>query len=75
LEFFCLDKNDQGNQIGSIRPSWCIFGKQNQNVETLLFKGKFSDWPNDHQEPKSNNDINKLPATQRVCFFFSVIFF
>jgi hypothetical protein len=74
LEFFCLDNNDQGNQIGLNRPTWCIFGKQNQNVETLLFKGKFFDWPNDHQELKSSTDINKLPATQRVCCLF-VFFF
>lgn len=53
-----------------IRPDWCIFGKQNQNVETLLFKGKFIDWPNDLQELKSNldtmNNANKLSAVQRV---------
>jgi len=71
--FFCfdLDKNEQINQSGTKRPIWCIFGKQNQNVETLLFKGKFPDWPNDLQELKSSNDttnnLNKLPATQRVC--------
>jgi hypothetical protein len=59
------------SQSDSKRPTWCIFGKQNQNVETLLFKGKFSDWPTDLQELKSSNDptntINKLPPTQRVC--------
>ena len=65
---FCLDNNNQDDQVGSIRPAWCIFGKQNQNVETLLFKGKFFDWPNDYQELKSSNEMSKLPATQRVCF-------
>jgi hypothetical protein len=71
LYFRSLDKNEQVNQSGSNRPLWCIFGKQSQNVETLLFKGKFPDWPNDLEELKSGNDttnnINKLPATQRVC--------
>ena len=36
-----LDYNEQTNQIITQRPTWCSLGKQNQNVETLLFKGKF----------------------------------
>ncbi|CAM4895290.1 unnamed protein product [Rotaria socialis] len=63
------DKNDQTSQSGIKRPTWCLFGKQNQNVETLLFKGKFHDWPSDFQEIKSINDtvtnVNKLLSTQR----------
>lgn len=66
-----LDKNEEVNQTGASRPTWCLFGKQNQNVETLLFKGKFYDWPNDFQEIKSINDtannINKPLSIQRVC--------
>ncbi|KPU77558.1 uncharacterized protein Dana_GF24919, isoform B [Drosophila ananassae] len=27
------------------RPEWCILGKITQNMETVLFKEKFSDWP------------------------------
>ena len=56
--------------MGFTRPDWCIFGKQNQNVETLLFKGKFVDWSSDLQELKSSldpmNNANKLSASQRV---------
>ncbi|CAF1347565.1 unnamed protein product [Rotaria magnacalcarata] len=63
------DKNDQTSQAGIKRPTWCLFGKQNQNVETLLFKGKFHDWPSDFQEIKSSNDtvnnVTKLLSTQR----------
>lgn len=27
------------------RPDWTIFGKINQNMETILFREKFGDWP------------------------------
>ena len=30
----------------SSRPKWTLFGRQSQNVETNLFKAKFTDWPN-----------------------------
>ncbi|XP_030386006.1 supervillin-like isoform X1 [Scaptodrosophila lebanonensis] len=29
----------------SQRPEWCVLGKITQNMETVLFKEKFSDWP------------------------------
>ena len=73
-----LDNNQQINQAGTKRPNWCIFGKQNQNVETLLFKGKFYDWPNDFKEFKSVNDtgnnMNKMLLTERVCISLFKIF-
>ncbi|CAF3541406.1 unnamed protein product [Adineta steineri] len=63
------DKSEAGNQTGSKRPVWCVFGKQNQNVETLLFKGKFYDWPGDLKELKPINDaannVNRIPSARR----------
>lgn len=69
---FHLEQADQTMPSGAGRPDWCIFGKQNQNVETLLFKGKFYDWPGDLQELKpasdTTNNVTKTPSSQRVRF-------
>ncbi|KAM8710344.1 hypothetical protein ACLKA7_017041 [Drosophila subpalustris] len=29
----------------AVRPDWCVLGRITQNMETVLFKEKFSDWP------------------------------
>ncbi|CAF0899341.1 unnamed protein product [Rotaria sp. Silwood1] len=63
------DKNELISPKGTKRPTWCIFGKQNQYVETLLFKGKFYDWPGDLKELKPVNDaansVNRIPSARR----------
>ena len=33
------------------RPAWTLFGKQTQNAETILFRSKFIDWPNQQNSP------------------------
>ncbi len=37
--------------VSKSRPKWTLFGKQTQNAETILFRGKFIDWPNQSSTP------------------------
>ncbi|EDV95526.1 GH15732 [Drosophila grimshawi] len=38
-------ENTKYAKRSSQRPEWCVLGKITQNMETVLFKEKFSDWP------------------------------
>lgn len=39
------DEIPESAKAGPVRPSWALFAKISQNMETVLFREKFLDWP------------------------------
>ena len=46
------------NVKGPKRPDWALLGKVNQNMETILFREKFLNWPDKSRLIKS--DIERV---------------